>query len=68
MRMITKYWLGWTSKDSDAVKLSLETRNMLIVIQGTDYTSREYNLSAAEEACKLVTRFCGGTYDIKALE
>ncbi len=64
-----KQILAWLdSKDSDSVKLSLDTKKLVIVIQGTDYTTRDYNFSAAEEACKLVTRFCGGTYDIKAIE
>lgn len=61
--------LAWLdSKDSDLVKLSLETKNILIVIQGTDYTSRDYNYSAAEEACHLITRFCGGVYEINQVD
>lgn len=63
-----KQILAWLdSKDSDSVKLSLDTKNMIIVIQGTDFTTRDYNLGAAKEACELVTRFCGGTYEIKSI-
>ena len=50
------------------MKLSLKTKNAIIIIQGTDYTTSEYNVFAAKEACELVTRFCGGTFDIKSLE
>jgi len=61
--------LAWLdSKDSDRVKLSLDTRDFVIVIQGTDLTPREYNWAAAEEACRLIQRFCGGTYEIAAID
>lgn len=60
--------LAWLdSKDSDQVKLSLETKNIVLIIQGTDVTTREYNLAAAQEACKLITRFCGGKYEMQPL-
>lgn len=61
--------LAWLdSKDSDRVKLSLDTRDFVIVIQGTALTPREYNRVAAEEACQLIQRFCGGTYEIAAID
>ena len=58
--------LAWLdSKDSELVKISLDTKDMVVIIQGTHYTTREYNRAAAEEACELITRFCGGTYEIQ---
>jgi DNA/RNA-binding domain of Phe-tRNA-synthetase-like protein len=60
--------LAWLdSKDSDRVKVSTDTSEMIIVIQGTMRTSVEYNLTAAREACDLVSRFCGGSFDIRHL-
>lgn len=57
--------LAWLdSKDSDEVKISTETTDFIIVIQGTARTERKYNLETAEEACNLITRFCGGTVEI----
>ncbi|MBN3950379.1 MAG: hypothetical protein HWQ38_29495 [Nostoc sp. NMS7] len=61
--------LAWLdSKDSELVKLSLDTKNIVIIIQGTHQTTQEYNLAALENACKLITRFCGGTFEIQAVE
>ncbi len=58
--------LAWLdSKDSEHVKVSLDTTAMVIVIQGTHKTSLEYNYNAAQEACQLVARFCGGASKIQ---
>ena len=60
--------LAWLdSKDSELVKLTKETKNIVIIIQGTPYTKKEYNLTAIEDACKIITKFCGGTYEIQSL-
>ena len=56
--------LAWLdAKDSDEVKISLTTNDLIIIIQGTGATTREYNLSAVTQACCLITRFCGGDYE-----
>jgi DNA/RNA-binding domain of Phe-tRNA-synthetase-like protein len=61
--------LAWLdSKDSDTVKVTMNTTALLIVIQGTSRTTRSYNLAAAEEACLLIQRFCGGKFEIKEIE
>jgi DNA/RNA-binding domain of Phe-tRNA-synthetase-like protein len=61
--------LAWLdAKDSDEVKISLPTNDLIIIIQGTEATTREYNLRAATEACQLITRFCGGDYDIFSVD
>lgn len=57
--------LAWLdSKDSDDVKVSLDTTELVIIIQGTAKTERAYNRTAAEEACRLIARFCGGEFEI----
>jgi hypothetical protein len=61
--------LAWLdSKDSDKAKVSLETTDLIIVIQGTAITDRSYNLAVAEEVCALMTRFCGGSYQIASID
>jgi DNA/RNA-binding domain of Phe-tRNA-synthetase-like protein len=60
--------LAWLdSRDSDEVKVGLETTDIMIVIQGTHVTTRDYNCAAAEEACRLITTFCGGSFEIAEL-
>jgi DNA/RNA-binding domain of Phe-tRNA-synthetase-like protein len=61
--------LAWLdSSDSDEVKVSPATRNILIVIQGTHLTTNEYNRTALEQACRNIQRYCGGTYRISRIE
>ncbi len=61
--------LAWLdSKDSELVKLSLETKNLVIIIQGTPYTKIDHTLKAAEDACQLITKFCGGEYEVGVIE
>lgn len=61
--------LAWLdSKDSDDVKVSLDTVDLVIVVQGTARTPREYNWAAAEEASRVITKFCGGTFEIAAVD
>lgn len=64
-----KQVLAWLdSKDSELVKISKETKNIVVIIQGTPYTKLEYKLLAVEEAAKLITKICGGTYKIRIVE
>lgn len=64
-----KQVLAWLdSKDSDAVKLSLDTMNIVMIIQGTPYTKIEDTMKAAEEACSLITKFCGGKFEVSFIE
>jgi DNA/RNA-binding domain of Phe-tRNA-synthetase-like protein len=58
--------LAWLdSKDSDDVKLSPATQNVLIVVQGTSRTSRDYTRAAIEDAAKRILMFCGGAFEIE---
>jgi DNA/RNA-binding domain of Phe-tRNA-synthetase-like protein len=60
--------LAWLdSKDSDDVKLSAATRNVLIVIQGTSETARDYTRAAIEDAAGRIVKFCGGTIAVAEL-
>ena len=58
--------LAWLdAKDSDEVKLSRMTKNVLIVIQGTSRTSRIDTRAAIEDAAKRIVTFCGGAFEIQ---
>ena len=60
--------LAWLdSKDSDDVKVSAGTKNIVIIIQGTAITESSYNYEVAERACRLITSYCGGTYSISSI-
>lgn len=61
--------LAWLdSKDSNDVKISLETRDLVIVVQGTARTTLDYTAAALKEACELITRYCGGSYEMAHVE
>lgn len=61
--------LAWLdSKDSNEVKLDMDTQDMVLVIQGAPGVHRDYNRRAAEQACELITRFCGGTFELSAID
>jgi len=61
--------LAWLdSKDSDDVKLSAETQNALIVIQGTASTTRSYTHEAIEDAARRIITFCGGSFEIEEID
>jgi DNA/RNA-binding domain of Phe-tRNA-synthetase-like protein len=60
--------LAWLdSKDSDDVKLSAETQNVLIVIQGTSFTTRSYTYDAIQDAARRIVTFCGGDFQIEEI-
>jgi DNA/RNA-binding domain of Phe-tRNA-synthetase-like protein len=57
--------LAWfDSKDSDEAKVSRETTDIVLIIQGTPLTTRDYNRAAAVEASELIVSICGGKYEI----
>jgi DNA/RNA-binding domain of Phe-tRNA-synthetase-like protein len=61
--------LAWLdSKDSDKVKVSLQTTDLIIVVQGTDRTERAYIEEAIGQACELIKRFCGGNYEMAPID
>lgn len=60
--------LAWLdSKDSDDVKIRSNTKNVLIVIQGTHVTTKEYKEKAISDICSLICEVCGGTYNFKCI-
>ena len=60
--------LAWLDvKDSDLAKIDLDTRNIILIIEGNQVTSKEYIWQHLEEACQLITQFCGGEYQLYLL-
>ncbi len=60
--------LAWLdSKDSNDVKITSNTKNVLLVIQGTDLTTLDYNRSAIEDAATRIVTYCGGSFQIKVV-
>ncbi|MEK6949620.1 MAG: methionine--tRNA ligase, partial [Nanoarchaeota archaeon] len=51
-------------KQSERTKVDNRTQNVVITFQGNENIRDDYLRNAAEETCKYITRFCGGTYRI----
>ncbi|MBS3167858.1 methionine--tRNA ligase [Candidatus Woesearchaeota archaeon] len=51
-------------KQGDQTKVTEKTKNIILYVQGNEYTSEEYLQEAIEEICKLMIRFCDGEYKI----
>lgn len=46
----------------EPTKVTLETQDIFLIIQGNTVTEDKYVQTVAEEVCRLITRFCGGTF------
>ncbi len=44
----------------EPTKVTTDTRDIFVIIQGNENTSAEYVQKAAEEVCQLITKYCGG--------
>lgn len=51
-------------KQGDQSKVTENTKNIILYVQGNENTSKEYLQKAIEELCNLIIRFCGGEYRI----
>ncbi|MBT3463784.1 hypothetical protein HOC29_03965 [archaeon] len=61
--------LAWLdSKDSDKVKLSESSKNIVIIIQGTHITNIDYTIEVVKIAAEIIVKFCGGRYETKIIE
>ncbi len=49
-------------KQGDQTKITENTKNIIVYVQGNENTSDEYLLKALEEICNLIIKFCGGEY------
>jgi len=51
-------------KQGDQTKVTIDTKNIILYVQGNRNTSDEYLQKALEEICNLIVKFCGGEYKI----
>lgn len=51
-------------KQGDQTKVTEETKNLIVYVQGNENTSDEYLQKALEEICNLILKFCGGEYKL----
>ncbi|MBI2148120.1 methionine--tRNA ligase [Candidatus Woesearchaeota archaeon] len=49
-------------KQGDQTKVTEETKNLILYVQGNEFTSDQYLNEALEEICNLIIKFCGGEY------
>ncbi len=60
--------LAWLdTRDSEKVKISPQTTDIILFIQGNLYTSLEYRLHALETLCSRITHYCGGNAQIHSI-
>lgn len=46
----------------EPTKVNINTKDIFLIIEGNENTSIEYVQQAAEEVCKLITKYCGGEF------
>jgi len=49
-------------KQGDQTKVTEQTKNIILYVQGNENTSDAYLDEALEEICNLIIKFCGGEY------
>lgn len=61
--------LAWLdARDSELVKVGPETRNLVVIAQGHEYTSIEYRHQALNQVCDLIVEHCGGSFQVFTIE
>jgi len=63
-RDATKVLARLAEDDCEQAKLSFDTKDILLVIEGNVNTPVEYTAAAIRRACERVTAFCGGDFTI----
>ncbi len=51
-------------KQGDQTKVTENTKNIILYVQGNENTTEEYLNEALKEICDLIIKFCGGDYKI----
>ena len=58
--------LAWLDvRDTDLAKLTRETKNIILIVEGNRNATSDYIKDFLTEACELVIKFNGGKYEIK---
>lgn len=57
--------LAWlNTRDSELAKVTPETTDVILIIQGNSKTTVEYRQQVLEKLCGQITQICGGQYEI----
>lgn len=57
--------LAWLdARDSELVKVTEASKNLVIIAQGYEGSSIEYRQQALNQVCELITQHCGGRYQV----
>ena len=59
---------AWNWRECDRTKITHETKNAAIVIEGLEHTSLGEMSHALKELKELIERFCGGTFELYLLD
>src|SRR3989338_8691537 len=49
-------------KQGNQTKVTEQTKNIILYVQGNEFTSDQYLEEALQEICNLIIKFCGGEY------
>jgi len=52
------------TKQCNETKITKEAREIMLYVQGNENTSDEYLHESMKKMCEMITRICGGTYEI----
>lgn len=56
------------ARDSELYKISEETKNVILIIQGNANTSKEYRENALKQIAEQITSNCGGSYEFFSVD
>jgi lysyl-tRNA synthetase class 2 len=59
---------AWNYRECDRTKITAETKNAALVIEGLEHTSLGEISHALKELKELIARFCGGTFELHILD
>ena len=60
--------LAWlNTRDSDLAKITEDTKNIILMIQGNPDTPLEYRLEALQKIGTQITQTCGGTFSVHSV-
>jgi DNA/RNA-binding domain of Phe-tRNA-synthetase-like protein len=51
-------------KQCDKTKITKETKEFMVYVQGNKYVEPDYLQKALQKVCDLIKEICGGTYKI----
>ena len=61
--------LAWlNTRDSELAKITPETRNIILMIQGNPDTPLDYRMDALQKICGKITAICGGSFSVHSVD